>query len=541
MAGSGSESRQQQAPGSLSRGLIQHRLSWWEWAALAVLLLVGLGLRLNDLTDQPLDFHSTRQLRSAIIARGMYFRDFLIDGRGDIDPAEREQAMTAWNSMERYEPPILESLVAVSYRLAGGEYLWIARVYSSLFWMVGGLALYTLARRFASGSYRPGSDRPGGAALFALGFYLILPWGVVASRSFQPDPFMVMWILLAALAIERWMAAGGHSWGWTLAAGALSGVAVLVKAMAFYPVVGMLAGAYLWLWWSDSRPLAFERLRQGQTWVLPALAGIIPAVYYLGLGAGASEYTSFWIFSFLPLLLDSKFYVRWLGLVRGIVDVMVFFAALAGALLYSGKGRAIAVGLWLGYLLIGLTFPFQIYTHDYYSLTLVPTVALGLAPLIDGALERLNRQPRLWQAAFLIAVLVPTVYYAWIGRSVLLASDYRNEPIPWRKMGDEIPRDENIIALTHDYGNRLKYYSLRSFNRLWPSGGDLELSRAAGSERIDDFESYFAAQTQGMDYFLVTLFADLEAQPLLKTRLYDHYPVAKEGDGYIVFDLRHPH
>ena len=190
---------------------------------------------------------------------------------------------------------------------------------------------------------------------------------------------------------------------------------------------------------------------------------------------------------------------------------------------------------------IGLTFPFQIYTHDYYSLVLVPVVALGLAPLADLAIERIRSQPRIWQAALVLAVLVPAGYYGWIGRSVLLASDYRNEPIPWRKMGEEIPRDGNIIALTHDYGNRLKYYGLRTFNRLWPSGGDLELSRAAGSERIGDFEAYFAAQTQGMDYFLVTLFADLEGQPLLKARLYDHYPIAREGDGYIVFDLRRLH
>ncbi|HJS29813.1 MAG TPA: hypothetical protein VJ768_09335, partial [Anaerolineales bacterium] len=42
------------------------------WVTLAVLYVVGLGVRLADLTDPPLDFHPTRQLRSAIIAREMY-------------------------------------------------------------------------------------------------------------------------------------------------------------------------------------------------------------------------------------------------------------------------------------------------------------------------------------------------------------------------------------------------------------------------------------------------------------------------------------
>jgi hypothetical protein len=77
-------------------------------------------------------------------------------------------------------------------------------------------------------------------------------------------------------------------------------------------------------------------------------------------------------------------------------------------------------------------------------------------------------------------------------------------------------------------------------SRLWPSEGDLELSEAAGSERIGDFAPYFKEQTAGMDYFLVTLFNDLDNQPALKSMLYEHYPIAKQGDGYVLFDLRHP-
>ena len=37
------------------------------------ILLLGLGLRLYDLTDQPIDFHSTRQLRNAVVARAIYY------------------------------------------------------------------------------------------------------------------------------------------------------------------------------------------------------------------------------------------------------------------------------------------------------------------------------------------------------------------------------------------------------------------------------------------------------------------------------------
>jgi hypothetical protein len=38
----------------------------------------------------------------------------------------------------------------------------------------------------------------------------------------------------------------------------------------------------------------------------------------------------------------------------------------------------------------------------------------------------------------------------------------------------------------------------------------------------------------------VTLFGELDAQPALKDRLYNNYPIYAQGDGYVLFDLRHP-
>ena len=38
------------------------------------IFLLGFGIRMLDLTDLPLDFNPTRQLLSAIKARGMYYQ-----------------------------------------------------------------------------------------------------------------------------------------------------------------------------------------------------------------------------------------------------------------------------------------------------------------------------------------------------------------------------------------------------------------------------------------------------------------------------------
>ena len=68
----------------------------------ALLLIFGLALRLYDITDQPIDFHPTRQLRGAIIARGMYY-----DMLPGADPVQRQQALDFWASTGQYEPSIL--------------------------------------------------------------------------------------------------------------------------------------------------------------------------------------------------------------------------------------------------------------------------------------------------------------------------------------------------------------------------------------------------------------------------------------------------
>ena len=47
----------------------------WIWYALLVLVfMMGFIIRVSDLFDAPLDFHATRQLHSALIARGMYYQ-----------------------------------------------------------------------------------------------------------------------------------------------------------------------------------------------------------------------------------------------------------------------------------------------------------------------------------------------------------------------------------------------------------------------------------------------------------------------------------
>ncbi len=481
---------------------------------LLALFALGLGVRLYDLTDQPLDFHPTRQLRNAIVARGVYYS--LLPG---ADPSQRERAIAYGQSVGQYEPPILENLVARAYLLMGGEDLWVSRLFTTLFWLVAGLAVFDLARRMAGWG--------GGAA--ALAYTLILPFGVQASRSFQPDPGMVMWMVLGVYFLYRWWEQ--RCWKWALLAGITGGMALLTKIIAVYfvgaaAVTVVLAAVGIKRFWRDP-----------QVWAMAVLIVLPAAWYYSGRQGRAAEYLDAWTISLSHLLIEPSFYVRWLSLVQSLMGFSLLLASLMGVLLAASRYRALLLCLWAGYLIYGLTLPYQMYTHNYYHLMLVPIVGLSLAPVAQLLLERIAQQERIWRLLFAGIVLAALVYPSWVSVSNQAKENDRLEPAYWQQIGSLLPTDGKILALTQDYGFRLIYYGWRKVT-LWPILGEQTLAQLRGKGK--DFASDFAKRIEGKDYFLVTAFGQFNNQPELKEYLAGHYPVFAQGDGYLIYDLGNP-
>ncbi|MCJ7717803.1 MAG: glycosyltransferase family 39 protein, partial [Anaerolineales bacterium] len=222
-----------------------------------VILVCGLGVRFFDLTDPPLDFAATRQLRSALIARGIYYPWVETAEDWQVEMAEKQ------GSHSMIEPTIMETIVAITYKIAGGEYVWIARIYSSVFWILGGVALFFLVKEMVS---------PDGAYI-ALTYYLFAPFGIAASRSFQPDPLMTALIVLAWWTFYRWF--NTQTWKWAILAGISAGAAMIVKSTAvFFLAIGF---AVLVL----SKEKFSKLIRDAQVWVIVLLSSIPVLAYHL--------------------------------------------------------------------------------------------------------------------------------------------------------------------------------------------------------------------------------------------------------------------
>lgn len=487
---------------------------------LFLLFALGLGIRLYDLTDPPLDFHPTRQLRSAIIARDLYYREL-----PSAPEWQRQRAAQQLQGLNLIEPLVFESVVALAYRLIGSDPVWVARLFAALFWLAGGAALFALARQMVGAE----------GGVVALAYYLFLPFGIVASRSFQPDPLMVMLMLLAMWSLFRWWQR--PSWAAALLAGALMGLAMFVKAVALFPLLAGFAALLL-----ACKGLR-NSLRDRQVWAIGLLAVLPMALYHLyGVYVLKSLESQFEGRFFPQMWLEPSFYVRFLGSASGHAGFGAFLAGVLGALLFaSAAPRALAVGLWAGYFAYGMAFPYHITTHSYYHLPLIPIVALSLAPLAGLALRSLAGLRPLWLArlAFVGVLLFGVLAKAWEARLELDQSDYRHEPAYWQEIGALLGRDASVVALTHDYGNRLAYYGWIT-PEIWLTSKHLENYRQLRGGSPIEVQEWFGELTGGKDYFLVTLLNQLNKQAELKELLYQNYAIYAEGDGYVIFDLRHP-
>jgi len=488
----------------------------WLMIALMVVLFIGaLGIRLIDLTDLPNDFYMVRQYHSLIIARGMYYEHL-----ASAPEWQRKIAVTEWKDQGLVEPPIMESLTALTYDLIG-EHIWVGRVYASLFWLLGGLAIWLVAKEM--------SMLEGG--ILAMAYFLFIPFGMTASQAFMPDSLMTALIAWAFWALYRWEMR--RTWKSAILAGILTGVAILVKSVAVFPLLGAVAGLML------SRRSWKHIFIDKQTWTVAGITTLPTIIFYIYgifiVGTLSGQFS----LRFTPVLLkDPSFYGRWLFIAADIVGFAAMFLSLVGIILFRKKEpRFMLIGALVGYIVFGFAFPYFFITHEYYHLPLIPIIAIGLIPIADLVVREVVRQNGwFWRFAVVGLLLFGVAMKMWEERNSLVSNNYRSEIPYWQELGQLIGYDKNVVELSGDYGFRLAYFGWINGSQ-WPTNADVALRTLAGQTQAD-FAKTFAKQTAGKDLFVITSPTEWDNQTELKNYLTAHYPLVIQGDSYWIFNLK---
>ena len=157
----------------------------WLWC----ILLFGLALRLYKIDSPILDGDSFRQGATASIARNYYENGFEL-----LNPR-----ITGWGTIHEAglwpnEFPLYPFVVACLY-VPLGEHVWIGRLLTALFCLVGAAGLYALIKRL---------EHPLTARFAAL-WYLIAPQAVYHGRCFHRHPVAIGLMLVALAAFAKWV------------------------------------------------------------------------------------------------------------------------------------------------------------------------------------------------------------------------------------------------------------------------------------------------------------------------------------------------
>ena len=472
---------------------------------LMAIFAAALGVRLYNADAPPLDFYPVRQYRAAMLARDFYYEST----PQAVGEKVRSEALAA--KPKPLEPPITETTASLIYRAVGGEHLIIPRLMSILFWMAAALFLYRLATEMISPD----------AGIISTAFFLFIPLGVLASRSFQPDPLMIMFFMGAVYSIFRYYKTSS---GYGLAAACiLSALAILVKPTCVFPLMSVFIAMRI-----PSKNIC--NIIFGRDLIIFIAASLIPSLLYYGYGifiAGflKSQADS----SFVPALLTKSFYWRgWYYMVsEGVGRYSLFIALLGVLLIRSARTKYFILGLWAGYVLFCLAFPYHIHNHLYYHLMLIPIAGLSIgiaASYITGALSSNRGVWRLgvW-ALFAAAVLL----CSQTSMSLMSDSGFEAQVNAYKEIGEKVNHSPKTVLFDYHDGDRVMYYG-RIYGQLWPTvhlGGDPTVSQRKGmKELLDEYISEYSPE-----FFIVTNVPLFDSQEELKNTLDSEYPVIAES------------
>lgn len=491
--------------------------------ALALVGAVAFAIRLHAISAPPLDFSPSRQTYGALRARIVY-----MEGQEDV-PAWKRDVLESVRAPQ-IELPVLEHVAAAAYQIAGFEASWIPRLFSVVSWLVGGVFVYRLAQRLG----------PSPVASVAVVVYLLWPLGIFGSRIIQPDAMMVVLALAALLALVRYDERPSPAR--LGVATTVSALAVLIKPpFAAFFLLGALAALTV------GRSGFRSALTSRSSW-LYVVGSLGPAAAYVVWARASGLLAGHTSSSLQPeLLLEPRFWRAWSMMVANVVSfpelgltrssVLAIVISLASAVFLGVRaatplGRRVLVGLWLGYAALGVTFTSHTSSHLYYSLPLVPIIALSLAPVLASAAHRQRTAPALVRVAALVLVALVIVGVGSKVERRLNDPRYVREAETYQQIGEIVGHTTRAVHVDRYYDTPLLYYA-------WIAGRPLYYPGDALAE-LPDLDARLAeieAESGRRDLLIVSAIDELRSRDSLAAFVEPLREVARTSE-YAIFALR---
>lgn len=474
----------------------------------------------------------------------MYIEEFI-----RIHPESKDALTVLKQRLKPREPQIMQRLVGRVYTILKREPFWVPRLFSIFFWMAGGILLCLFVKEIF-GTY---------GALWSAAAYLFFPFGIHMSRAFMPEALMNTFFIGALWAIHR--CHQNPRLSRLLSAALVSGVAVYIKFVVFFP----LAGAYIFLSLSGGGMKKF--LRSSRTHLFFLTVFLLGFSHYLLaiFGSSALRGTARAVLS--PHLIFSSFFWKgWLIQTGRIIGIIPFLLGLLAFFFIKKREiKYFLAGGYGGYFIYGLLFSYSTATHDYYQISLFTLILISLGQTGQVITNRFlqDRKKKIWAipAAVSASVIIflfsiftadldllnnkikrclrPAAFITCGSQLAswddALISDYIKTA---REIGTSVHHNTNTLFLARDYGFPLIYYG-HIFGTFWPGPPDLRAYKRLRRKELSVEERFSLYRTSTPpEYFIVEDTSAWREMEELKVFLQQHYPIVQEKKSFIIFDLR---
>ena len=458
--------------------------SWWLRVCMFIIFLFATLLRLDEIRapGHLLD----REYTSAIFARAYYFRN-----NGKVENWRRDIDVTVKNQQPVLEPPLLEYLVSLIYRLVGREEIFFARYLTIAFWILGGIFMYQIAKHLLSIDH----------AVIATAYFLFVPMGIIISRSVQPDSLMMMLFLISLYAVVLYFEQ--PSFQRLLLAAVFTAITLLLRPLIIYAIFCAFVALsfYQSKSWKKIIDLPF---------IIFGGVSLLPSLIYYGYGILFAGFMRWKVSgSFMPyLLLRKDFWLGWSDIVINVAKFTPLLLALLGFfLLGNRKVQYLIVGLVVSFMLFTITFTYHIHTHPYYHIQLFPIIGLCASPLIVQTTKSIMQSMQSigkfsWIPVIAALLFIPYASYREVRNS--LYQTHFEEPAVAREIGELIHHSSRAVYVASYYGLPLEYYG-EFGGAPWPVRIEDPFYRQPGARELSVQE-----RLDGLgftpDYFVITNF-----------------------------------
>ena len=486
---------------------------WMPRAAVLLIVFLAVDQRFTRITEWPLQFHPTLQYENALTTRWIWFHL-----RSEPLSSHEQRWLDGWHGRLK-APPVLELLTALTYLPDNRERPWVASVFTSLFWLLGGLVLLDLTRRLGRGPV---------GTMSTLSFYLLAPFAIVLSRSVQHEALLTLMFLVALWTLVWFEPVA--TWRSTVLSGVACGMCALAKpGIVLLPLLAAYAALRV-------QDVGMRRtVSSPKAWLFGVLT-VAPSLGYARIFLPGESH------QLLPhLLLHEGSYQWWAWNMNRVIGWAPLSLGVAGAVIMALRQRRfLGLGLFVGYVGYALVFSYANMTHDYYLVPLLVITALCLGAALDAVVSIITRMgipAAMTQAVALIALCASAILT--VGTATVLPPSERVEQARRdREIGAAVGAGSRVLSLSDSYGFALMYHGWL-VTHWWPTTWDKSYESLRDGRVIPD-EVRFRQNVAQLrpSHFVITEVEALAAQRELARLLEEGYCVQFRSRDAIVYDLR---